>query len=141
MQNSISASAQRILSQYANYAEKQLLSRGEISSCFVSVLSRQNRYAKFSVGYRIVTIIVAVAFITLLTYRWGVDSDTTLLICFSPVYLSGLWTSTSQSKYIWQAIAKLETIAELWREHELKVESSIHDGESLTRNPASLVAS
>lgn len=140
MQNPIDRSAQSALSMYANYAEKRLLARGEISSCFASVLQRLNRGAKFDIGYRAATFIIAVTAITWLTYRGTVDSHFTPLICFAPIFLCSLWRSTSQSKRIWQAIAKLETIAEIWREHESEANEFIHDGEPLSRNPSSLVA-
>ena len=140
MQNPIDQSAQSTLAQYANYAEKGLLSRGDIASCFVSVLSRLNRSAKFSIGCRALLIFAAVASIAWLSRSSAIRGDLTFLICFSPVFLSVLWRSSSQSKHVWQAIAKVETVAELWREFESEVGRSIDHSDRLSHTPPDLIA-
>ena len=140
MQNPIDQSAQSTLAQYANYAEKELLSRGDIASCFASVLSRLSRSAKFSIGCRALLIFAAVASIAWLSYSSAIRDDLTFLICFSPVFLSVLWRLSSLSKNVWQAITKVETVAELWREFESDVDRSIDHGECLSHTPADLIA-
>ena len=136
MDNPISRSAQSSLSQYANYDEKQLLSRGAIGSCFVSVLCRLHRNARLSIGWDAAINVAVVAFIVWLAY----SSATVALICFSPVFLTVLWESSATSRRICQLLARLTTIAELWREHEQHDSNSIDHKASVSQNPENLIA-
>jgi len=51
MQNPIAESARAALAQYADYREKQLLAAGDIESCFVSVISRLQRFSNRFLWY------------------------------------------------------------------------------------------
>lgn len=114
-----------MLSRYANYDEKQLLSIGEVQPCIDSVLSRLKKINRLGSIANAIQIIAVITLSVWLSYRSAVRNDFSLLICFSPVVLLQVWRLSfySINYWNWRSIMEIEVISELWRRYDLPTQA------------------
>ncbi len=118
MQNPITETAHATLGGYANYREKQLLAVGDVSACFVSVISRVRRSAYRFLWFTWLANITVAGIVAWLAYNSAVRNDLTVLACFAPVLLLTISRMFSLLSKVGHSAARLETLAELWLKYD-----------------------